>query len=320
MKYVTSGNMLLFDQSFNEPLTEYLDIISNYNIIIFNDYKLDIKQNYDNFYTKYEDDIYCEILNNYRGPFNDNDNNKYILSRSYYGSIFNQSIDNLPLSVTHLTLGYNFSQPINSLPSSLTHLTFGGEFNHPIDNLPSSLTHLTLGYLFDQPIDNLPPTLTHLTLGNNFNQPVDLLPSGLTHLSLGGIFNRPIDNLPSALTHLILSFNFNQPINNLPSGLTHLTINGQFNQPINLSTLPKSLKYLTFGSVDKYPNELPSTVTHLTLKRNFLHPIDSLPFSLSSITHLIVTYEYYTKYEHIINSYKTLKVEFHSKSELIYYD
>src|SRR5690606_36772488 len=58
----------------------------------------------------------------------------------------------------------NFNQTIDSLPDTLTHLTLGDSFNQPVDKLPTTLTHLTLGYWFNQPVDNLPETLNHLTL------------------------------------------------------------------------------------------------------------------------------------------------------------
>jgi hypothetical protein len=48
-------------------------------------------------------------------------------------------IDNLPSSLTHLTLGLYFNQMINNLPSSLTHLTLGGYFNHIIKKIPKNI-------------------------------------------------------------------------------------------------------------------------------------------------------------------------------------
>jgi hypothetical protein len=63
---------------------------------------------------------------------------------------------------------------------SLTHLTFGYTFNQRVDALPPSLTHLlhlTFGQCFDQPVDALPLSLTHLTFGASFHHAVDKLPS-----------------------------------------------------------------------------------------------------------------------------------------------
>jgi hypothetical protein len=43
----------------------------------------------------------------------------------YYKSQFNQSVDNLPKNLTHLTFGFYFNQTVDNLPKKLTHLTFG---------------------------------------------------------------------------------------------------------------------------------------------------------------------------------------------------
>ena len=48
-----------------------------------------------------------------------------------------------------------------------------------IDNLPSSLTNLTLGLYFNQMIDNLPSSLTHLTLGSYFYHIIKKIPKNI---------------------------------------------------------------------------------------------------------------------------------------------
>ena len=81
-----------------------------------------------------------------------------------FGDYFNQLVDNLPNSLTHLKFGWNFDQSVNNLPNSLTHLKFGKDFNQAVDNLPESLIHLKLGEMFNQPVDNLPNSIIKLTL------------------------------------------------------------------------------------------------------------------------------------------------------------
>ena len=82
-----------------------------------------------------------------------------------FGKDFNQFVDNLPNSLTHLKLGVDFNQPVNNLPNSLTHLKFGKDFNQPVDNLPESLTHLELEqFSFNKPLNNLPNSIIKLTL------------------------------------------------------------------------------------------------------------------------------------------------------------
>ena len=115
--------------------------------------------------------------------------------------------------------GYSFNQSINNLPYNLTHLTICNSFNQPIDNLPPNLIYLKIGVSFNQPINNLPSGLLYLELGSNFNHPIDNLPPNLETLILSIYFNQPIDNLPQSLKHLELSLYFNQDINNLPNTL-----------------------------------------------------------------------------------------------------
>jgi hypothetical protein len=82
------------------------------------------------------------------------------------------------------------------------------EFNHKLDELPDSVTHLTLGTHFSQPIELLPDSITHLTLGRNFTEPVNHLPKNLIYLMTGTYFNQPVDMLPANLTHLTLGYYF----------------------------------------------------------------------------------------------------------------
>jgi hypothetical protein len=90
---------------------------------------------------------------------------------------------------THLTLGYNFDQPLDNLPPTLTHLTTERNFKH-VDKISPILSHGISGYhckntfTINEPatyfIQNLPPKLTHLTTTAEFNEPVDKLPHTLT--------------------------------------------------------------------------------------------------------------------------------------------
>jgi hypothetical protein len=186
------------------------------------------------------------------------DYNKYEYSK------FNKSINNLPNSITHLTLGFEFNQPVGhqgcedinchrNLANSITHLTFGTKFNQPVNNLPNSITHLTFAEnsLFNQPVNNLPNSITHLTFGNKFNQPVDHLPNSITHLTFSyysSYFNQPVDNLPNSITNLTFGHKFNQSIDNLPNSITHLTFEYCFDKA--LDNLPLFLQQIKFNSIN----------------------------------------------------------------------
>jgi hypothetical protein len=87
------------------------------------------------------------------------ENNKLIFNYR-----FNKPLDNYYEimkynNITQLEFGYysKFNQPIDNLPNSLTHLELGSKFNQEIFNLPNSLTYLmfnTYSY-FNKEIDNL---------------------------------------------------------------------------------------------------------------------------------------------------------------------
>jgi hypothetical protein len=81
---------------------------------------------------------------------------------------FNQSVVNLPSTITHLTFGYNFNQSVDNLPSTIIHLTFGYYFNQSVDNLPSTITHLTFGYWFNQSLNNLSRFTEFIKLPKNY--------------------------------------------------------------------------------------------------------------------------------------------------------
>jgi hypothetical protein len=153
--------------------------------------------------------------------------------------------------LTYFFCGVAFDQPIDSLPSSLTHLVFNlfSNFNFTVDHLPLSLTHLVFGSGFNQTADNLPPALTHLKFGEAFNQPLTSLPSSITHLILGLAFRQSISALPRSITHLSFESDFPSPgyFESLryPPKLTHLSF---YQYPITLDNLPYSITHFSiFG-------------------------------------------------------------------------
>lgn len=226
------------------------------------------------------------------------------------GDGFDQPIDDIPGTITHLHLGNAFDRPLDNLSPALVWLRFGTKFNQSIDKLPPNLRHLRLGSSFNKPVDHLPSTLTWLKFGLNFNQSVDQLPIDLTYLEFGWCFDQKVDRLPPNLTRLKLGFNFNHPVDNLPNNLKHLQIRSvtstacRFRQSLNnlppslvslqvfsqfnssVDQLPVTLKKLVlFGAFNQPVDHLPPTLTHLSLKGNFNKPIDQLP---STLTHLAV--------------------------------
>ena len=117
-------------------------------------------------------------------------------------SKFNKNINNLPDSITHLTLGFKFNRNIDKLPNSITHLILGESFNKDVDKLPNSITHLVFGGLFNKNINNLPNSIMHLTLGYYFNHKIDNLPTSIISLTIGHDFDKISDNLPVTLKEI----------------------------------------------------------------------------------------------------------------------
>ena len=91
-----NDDTIIFAPNFNELLD--LELINKYKNLIFSDYALNV----------------------------------YYDKSHFIKSLFNQEINNLPNSLTHLTFGSYFNQKINNLPNSLTHLTFGYNFNKKV--------------------------------------------------------------------------------------------------------------------------------------------------------------------------------------------
>ena len=126
------------------------------------------------------------------------------------GNEFYQHVSILPRHLTYLEFSYSciFNDTVDDLPDTLTHLIFGYAFNKSVDKLPATLTHLTFGYNFNQSVDKLPATLTHLTFGHKFNQSIENLPNNITHLSLDDNFTKEIHKLPAKLKELKVAFTY----------------------------------------------------------------------------------------------------------------
>lgn len=70
-------------------------------------------------------------------------------SLTHLSVTLNGYADHLPLTITHLEFGANLN--VDYLPTAVTHLCFGHEFDQPLDNLPSSVTHLFIASMWPFP-------------------------------------------------------------------------------------------------------------------------------------------------------------------------
>ena len=232
-----------------------------------------------------------------------------------HNSWFNQSIDFLPKSLTHLILGHSFNrridhlpgitapgcspmsnlpnlislklcgqfnQPLNHLPPSLKILELNGEFNQPLDQLPFALEVLILNNKFDQSINLAPKSLIKLTLGHKFNQSIEVLKDflNLTHLSLGKDFNQELTALPMSLSHLSFGFSFRNEIDALAQcpNLVSLSFGFYFNKSITILSKCSKLSTLSLGHYfNKKIKFLPKSILTLRLDTKFGKSLKRLP-------------------------------------------
>eukprot|EP01112_Ceratiomyxa_fruticulosa_P016322 TRINITY_DN4912_c0_g1_i2.p1 TRINITY_DN4912_c0_g1~~TRINITY_DN4912_c0_g1_i2.p1 ORF type:complete len:213 (-),score=24.17 TRINITY_DN4912_c0_g1_i2:200-838(-) len=123
------------------------------------------------------------------------------------------SLQNMPKVIT-----------ADMFPPSITQLTFHNYFNQKIESLPTTLTHLNFGWAYDKSVNNiLPPSLTHLSFGHYYNRPISAFPHTLIHLKFSYYFNHPLPPLPPNLVFLELGERFRQPLKNLPPKLKQLS-------------------------------------------------------------------------------------------------
>jgi hypothetical protein len=219
---------------------------------------------------------------------NKNKKNKSVITHMKYHNHFNENIQSLPLSVTHIKFGESYNKIFNrnQLPTSITFINFGDNFNSSIDNLPQTITCLIFGFKFNQSVDKLPESLLHLYFGEHFNNPVNKLPNNLLTLMFDYRFDCNIDMLPNKLKRIKLGNKFNKPINKLPLSIEQMICNCEIRR-FNLPNL-KYLILLNFynSSINDFPQ-----LTHLCMSGSY-QDMSKLP---KSLTHLKLYHLFYKK-------------------------
>lgn len=284
-KYITYKNKIIFKYDFNEPLNNYIGIISKYNYLMFSVYE----------------DVNLTLINKNKFKFEDIDNYIGKNKNINLDSNFNQPIFFLPDSIHYLSLSFNFNNYIN-LPKNLIYLKFDSNFDNNI-NLHNKIKYLIFGHFYNQTIIKFPSDLTHLIFGGFFNKPLKNLPNTLTYLKLGLYFNQELI-LPQNLTHLFLEESFNLPFD-LPNNIIFLEIqynqinlikNKKLNQFDKLSDLkiigkntnstklllPSELQKLSYYDSNGLKNILPDKLVYLTLGYCYTEEID-LPENIKFI-------------------------------------
>lgn len=182
MEYYTYDDKIIFTALFNKNISnkESLDKISEYNELIFANYKIEKieKKNFEKMWKKYfgvylEEDYkqklyYDNNLKNYKKSFISKKN--YYNTEFYCINKFNKKINNLP-SLYRVVLGNNFNKKINKL-SQVCILELGGCFEKSVNYLPSSIHKLNMNNCVSQKYlkiqnDNFPNSMNELKIGRN---------------------------------------------------------------------------------------------------------------------------------------------------------
>lgn len=87
------------------------------------------------------------------------------LKELVFGKYFNQSVDNLPNKIIKLIFGSNFNQPIQNLPP-IKILALSCNFNNTLDYLPSSITHLEINLNLLAANFNLSSSIKYIIIEN----------------------------------------------------------------------------------------------------------------------------------------------------------
>lgn len=146
------------------------------------------------------------------------------------------------------------TEPLN-LPASLTKLVLKN-YDRPLDNLPPSLTKLSIGKNFSHSLNNLPNSIKVLEVSaEKLSEPITRFPASLTFLSLEESYFNSFPPLPSTLTHLYLKYKLSMEdkskIPYFPSSLETLYINPKSWLDTDVLCLPPRMKTLKLASSNK---------------------------------------------------------------------
>ena len=307
--YWIVDSTIIFKPDFNDSLDDYLDIISNYEILYFSNFTDPyIAQKTNNVYNDQQNEnknLYSGSL--FNKPFikfaNKKKFHKRLENKLYYflGIPLDNSLSKF-VNLRELTFGEKYNLPLDNSLFELTNLqklTFGKDFNYPLgDSLSKlhNLRELTFGYWFNHSLgDSLSKlvNLRELIFGDYFNLPLGNSLSNLHNLgelTFGIDFNLHLgDSLLGLdnLTELTFGGYFNQPLGDSLLDLIKLqklTFGYKFNQPLNDSLMNlHNLGELTLGCHFNQPFVIPDGIKKLTINCNSQHIVDYLPFSVEEL-------------------------------------
>ena len=266
-------------------------------------------------------------------------------------SVFNQSLERLPSSITSLNIPEQFSQTTHKLPHSLRslkihnslHIPIHPDTNFAIPAWPTASQQLELGTFSTRGFENIPNTLQFLSLEcygshKNWTPPTaPHLPLSVTDLAL---YRAPpsstdwnsftslkslivygdtlqVTYLPPTLSKVTISTSHSLSIDSLPITITQLTLNAKLNMPLN-QFLPPNLTYLDIYShgFNQPLDRLPASLLQLTVFSSaFNQALDSLP---PFLTHLLLSDLYNEPLNHLPNSLTSLSLGRHYSQPLLH--
>ena len=143
MDYINKNDTIIFSSEYNEPLD--INLLSQYKKVIFSNYELSNLHEYfiDNILkNKCSSNLYLSCMldpseyDKHRYNYKLNLQNHLMYT---FNSEFNQSVDNLPNTLTHITFGYEFNQEINNLPNSVELIQLPKYYDKKILKIPKEL-------------------------------------------------------------------------------------------------------------------------------------------------------------------------------------
>ncbi|KAF2069756.1 hypothetical protein CYY_008920, partial [Polysphondylium violaceum] len=216
-------------------------------------------------------------------------------------SLCDIQVDDIPPSVTNLTIDNNDEAYIGKIPPSVRYLTLNKLMHNLAHCIPPSVTYLYLANTAFNDINStdIPSTVQRIELKNLMYQKdkgeYDI-PSFISSRLVNGVFyiysksknritipsntthlfwldNQYIDNdgdginIPPSVHTLVLDETFNSAILTLPPTITQMIFQGDFRQSFACISFPPALKYLSLGELLGFMQEedLPKGLTHLSL-------------------------------------------------------
>lgn len=234
--YISRNDLIIFRNTFNEPINDYLEIINTHKTIYFG--------------KSFNSDISL-IPENITTIIFDPD------------SLFDKEIKDLHFGVIKIVFGNNFNQRLEYLPDGIEELEFNPEsiFNSDLSNLPSSIKKITLGSNYNLPLNCLPSGLEYLKICSSYNQKIQVFPNNLRYLFFYkfnidrytfGDFNNDDEK--------IKKYSYDWKITNLPQNLieirypnNYLYLIEKIHESTKIIHLPSNYKFIN-NLKNNYPN------------------------------------------------------------------